>query len=353
MKYRWLTSIFIICCFTNFVWGFNLQTVFNKYRKADLELLMAVGDLNFSGELGRKIVADPNYPWRYVKPILDRATILIGNLETPFSQRGKPYISKTWILKADPRTVRALNAAGFDLVTLANNHIMDYGPLALQETLLTLNQAKIKTAGAGMNLSAARRPALIKTPSGVTLAFLAYSSTYPEAFWATAHRPGTAYGNPAVFLADIKAAKARADHVIVSFHWGNELRTVPSPYQVQYAHQCIDNGASLVVGHHPHVLQGFEAYHGGLIAYSLGNFAFGSLTDKVSDSAILAVTFAGREIREAAVFPVNVQNYQVNFQTSPRYGADAVRALQKIQTLSQSFKTPIRIINGVGVIKIK
>jgi len=230
---------------------------------------------------------------------------------------------------------------------------MDYGPLSLQDTLITLRKAKIEASGAGMSLDEARQPAFIKTPSGVTLAFLAYSSTYPAEFWATPDRPGTAYANPAFFLADIGAAKARADHVIVSFHWSNELKTIPSHYQIQYAHQCIDAGASLVVGHHPHVLQGFEAYHGGLIAYSLGNFAFGSLTAKVSDSAILAVTYTGQKLLQATIYPVNVQNYQVNYQTRPRLGVESIQTLQKVQTLSQPFKTSILIKNGVGVIIIK
>lgn len=313
---------------------------------------MAVGDLNFCGNFEKLILADPGYPWVNVKPVLEQATILMGNLEVPFCDNGRPYLKKTWVLKADPRTVQALVVAGFDLVTLANNHIMDFGPRSLEQTLKTLRQAKIKATGAGRNQAEARQPAFIKTPSGVTLAFLAYSTTYPAEFWATSNRPGTAYGKPAVFLADIKAARAQADHVIVSFHWSNELQTIPADYQLQYARQCINAGAALVVGHHPHVLQGIETYNGGLIAYSLGNFAFGSLTTKVKDSIILTVNFNKTKLLQATVYPLNVQNYEVRYQPRLRVGADAVRVLHDLQQLSAPFHTTIKINNGVGTIHI-
>lgn len=315
--------------------------------------LIAVGDLNFADGLGAKILKDPNYPWVGTKEILDSANILVGNLEVPLSRRGKPYTEKTWILRADPLTAQALVTAGFDVVTLANNHIMDYGPLALEDTINTLKSINLLYTGAGMNLNEARRAAFIRTTDGTTFAFLAYSLTFPDLFWATASRPGTAHGGPDNFIPDIKKAKEFADFVVVSFHWSSEMLNYAKPYQKSYAKQCIDAGATIVLGHHPHVLQGLEVYKGGLIAYSLGNFAFGSLSNKVKDSIILAIDYDKYGLTQARLYPVNINNYEVAFQTKRRYGQDAERVLQDLRIFSADFKTQIESVNGVGIIKIR
>ncbi|HEX3048315.1 MAG TPA: CapA family protein, partial [Bacillota bacterium] len=252
--------------------------------------LIAVGDICFSG-IEAKVVQDLEYPWAGTKSILQSGTILVGNQEVPYSARGSIYTQKKWTFRMDPRTARSLTNAGFQVVTLANNHIMDYGPLAMLDTLNILDDLKIAHTGAGNNLSEAREPAIVTASDGTTFAFLSYSLVYPDLFWANSKRPGTPYGDPAFFIPDIKKAKTLADHVVVSFHWGNELLFYPKPYQKSYGRQCIDAGASIVLGHHPHVLQGVEVYKGGFIAYSLGNFIFGSPSAKIKDSIILAVDY--------------------------------------------------------------
>lgn len=317
-----------------------------------LNRLMAVGDLNFSG-IEKRLIADPGYPWAGTKAVLQSATLLFGNQESPFTGRGSVYVPKKWLLRSDPRTVRSLVAAGFDLVTLANNHMLDYGPLGLEDTLFTLRQARIAHAGAGMNQAAARKAVVLTGNDGRRFAFLAYSQTFPAEFWATASRPGTAHGDPAIFTADIQKAKAVADEVIVAFHWGEELKTAPLAYQKDFAHWCIDAGAALVVGHHPHVLQGLEVYHGGLIAYSLGNFLFASYSRQCSDSIILAVDFDRRGPVRAKLYPVNVDNYQVAFQTQLRHGPDAERVIHDLRKGSAEFKTVIHYRDNIGTIEIR
>lgn len=314
--------------------------------------LMAVGDISFSG-MDHIILKNPEYPWVDTREILQTATTLMGNQEIPLSNRGAVYTKKTWILQADPRTVQSLTLAGFDIVTLANNHILDYGPIALQDTLNALDSAKIAYTGAGMNLEEARRPALITTPNGTKLAFLSYSLVYPEIFWASKTRPGTPYGDPAFFVPDIQKAKTMADYVIVSFHWSNELQFYPSDYQKNYGRKCIDAGASVVIGHHPHVLQGLEVYKGGLIAYSLGNFVFGSRSKRIKDSMILAIEYDKNGLICAKIYPVNVYNPEVEYQTRLRHGADAERVLQDLRTYSKEFRTVIESQGDVGVIKIR
>lgn len=314
--------------------------------------LMAVGDLSFSG-IDHIILKNPEYPWVDTKEILQTATTLMGNQEIPLSNRGSIYTKKTWTLRADPRTVQSLTLAGFDVVTLANNHILDYGPIAMQDTLDALDSANIAHTGVGMNLEEARRPVIITTPDGTKLAFLAYSLVYPEIFWASKTRPGTPYGTPSYFVPDIQKAKAMADYVIVSFHWSNELIFYPFDYQKINARKCIDAGASVVIGHHPHVLQGLEVYKGGLIAYSLGNFVFGSRSTRVKDSMILAIEYDKKGLICAKLYPVNVYNPEVEYQTKLRHGADAERVLQDLRTYSKEFHTVIQSQGDYGVIRIR
>lgn len=324
----------------------------NQIQEQSVNTLMAVGDLSFSG-IDHIILKNPGYPWAGTKAILQTATTLMGNQEIPLSSRGSIYTKKTWILRADPRTVQSLNLAGFDIVTLANNHILDYGPIALQDTLNALDSAKIARAGAGANLDEARRPALITTPDGTKLAFLSYSLVYPEIFWASKTRPGTPFGDPGYFVPDIQKAKTMADYVIVSFHWSDELHFYPSDYQKIYGRKCIDAGASVVIGHHPHVLQGLEVYKKGLIAYSLGNFVFGSRSTRVKDSMILNIEYDKNGLIQAKLYPVNVNNLEVEFQTKLRHGADAERVLQDLRTYSKEFHTVIQSEGDVGIIKIR
>lgn len=314
-------------------------------------ILTAVGDINFHSIDGL-VLKDLDYPWRGTFEILKRASILVGNLEAPLSKRGSVYTEKTWLLRADPRTAESLVKAGFDILTLANNHMMDYGPIAMEDTLAALDNAQIARTGAGKNLNEARRAAIITAPDGTKFAFLAYSLTYPEIFWANSTRPGTAYGNPSFFVSDIKQAKTQADHVIVSFHWGKELHNFPADYQKNYGRIAIDSGASVVLGHHPHVLQGIEVYKGGLIAYSLGNYVFGSYSKRVKDSIILEINCDKDRLIAAKLYPINVLNPEVQFQPRLRQGADAQRVLNDMRTYSSQFNTKIEFQGDIGLIKI-
>jgi poly-gamma-glutamate capsule biosynthesis protein CapA/YwtB (metallophosphatase superfamily) len=314
-------------------------------------ILTAGGDIKIHSIDGL-VLKDLEYPWKGTIDILKRATVLVGNLEVPLSKRGSVYTKKTWILRADPRTVDSLVIAGFDVLTLANNHIMDYGPIALQDTFAALDNAKIARAGAGMNRDEARQPAILTTPDGVKFAFLSYSLTYPEIFWANSSRPGTPYGDPSFFIPDIKKAKTLVDHVVVSFHWSAELQYYPSAYQKNYGRLAIDAGASVVLGHHPHVLQGIEIYKDGLIAYSLGNYVFGSYSKRVKDSIILEIDCTKDSLIQAKLYPINVLNPEVQFNPQLRRGDDAQRVLNDVRTYSSQFKTDIESQGDVGVIKI-
>jgi poly-gamma-glutamate synthesis protein (capsule biosynthesis protein) len=290
-------------------------------------VLNAVGDIMLAGS-GAPTYARVGYgyPFAATRHHLQQGDLAIGNLEAPLTSRGQEFRDKRFRFRADPAAATALREAGFTVLTLANNHILDYGYDGLQDTTDLLDRNGILHAGAGETLEAARRAAIF-TVKGKQLAFLAYSLTLPKEFYASGSRPGTAPGYPSFFTDDIAKARQTADYVIVSFHWGTERAEQPHSRQIAAAHRAIDAGADVVLGHHPHVLQGIERYKDGVILYSLGNFAFGSLSPSSRQSVIARITLE-EGVRDVEFIPLNVQNSTVRFQ--PRVmappGGDAVIA---------------------------
>lgn len=315
--------------------------------------LAAVGDIYLGNGLEKTIKTEgPDYPWRGTEKILKGADIAFCNLESPLASKGKIYVPKRWTLRAHPDMVKSLSAGGFKVATLANNHMMDFGPDALKETLESLDQEKIKYTGAGINLEAARAPAVMEV-KGKKVAFLAYGKIYPLSFYAGAKKAGIAPGTTALVEADVKKAKETAQYVVVSFHWGAEMLKYPKDYQKLLAHAVIDAGADLIIGHHPHVLQGVEVYKGKVIAYSLGNFAFGSMANSPLSGGILTVTFQGGRIIDAQIWPTNVNNHKVRFQPQLMEAAAAQKALAEIQKLSLALKTNITPAEQAGKIEVE
>ncbi|QGR00211.1 CapA family protein [Paenibacillus psychroresistens] len=215
-----------------------------------------------------------DYPYKDVKELLLKPDLTIGNLETPVTDRGELQL-KEYNYRSSPLALPALKEAGLDLVNLANNHIMDYGSEGMLDTMDHLDNVGIKRVGAGHDAKEAFESVIIEK-NGMKIAFLGFSRVVPEASWkAGVKHPGVAdtYDYRAPVLA-IEKARAEADLVVVITHWGVERTDTPVAYQTELAHLFIDAGADLVVGGHPHVLQGVEAYKGKWIAYSLGNFIF-------------------------------------------------------------------------------
>jgi poly-gamma-glutamate synthesis protein (capsule biosynthesis protein) len=297
--------------------------------------IAAVGDIMLGGTAApelRKFGYD--YPFEQTQGILKQAQIVFGNLEGPLTDAGKPATSKQYVFRSPPDQVApALARAGFNVVSLANNHTLDYGPEGLADTRAALDKAGIGYVGAGRNLAEARQPVYMMA-DGVTVAFLAYSLTFPEEFWAGSDRPGTAFGHERHVRADVAAAREKADIVVVSFHWGQEGKTELRDYQVELARAAIDTGASAVLGHHPHVLQGVERYRDGVILYSLGNFAFGSFSNTATRSAMALLTFRDKRWRELKMIPLNVKNAEVVFQPRPLAGPEAGQVVEQLQQMS-------------------
>lgn len=327
-------------------------TAADRQPPSDEITIAAVGDIMLGHRAEPYLTREgPGYPFVNVLPVLRQAHLVIGNLESPISLRGTAVENKKFTLRVAPVAVAALKAAGVRVVSLANNHTMDFGPLALQDTLKVLGENDILYSGAGMNLDDARAPAFLKV-GNLTLAFLSYSLTFPIEFYASPGRPGTAPGYKDFVKRDIEKVRPLADLVVVSFHWGAELMTAAKDYQRELGRRSIDWGADLVLGHHPHILQELELYRGRLIAYSLGNFVFGSESDKTNTSMILLCAFKGKSLVRIEAVPLDVNNYRVAYQPKVLAGTKAESALGEINAASAKFKTRLTIRNDRGIIDL-
>lgn len=235
-------------------------------------VLAAVGDLALHGlydlhaEEGRadSVLADASCAF-------EGADVVFGNVECVLSDGGEPRPDKL-CLRGSPVYAGALRAAGFDVVSTANNHSFDFGPDGFERTVQALRTAGIDPVGAGKNLADALQPVKLAR-SGLRFVFLAYSCAETGGMnEAGGETPGTAPYLIHDVLDDIVRWKSEADAIVVSVHWGEEHVPYPVPWQVRDARRMIDAGAALVLGHHSHMFQGIERYKHGLIAYSLGNF---------------------------------------------------------------------------------
>lgn len=209
---------------------------------------------------------------------ISQADIFMANQEFPFSDRGTAAADKQFTFRLPPARVSMMQEIGVDIVSLANNHSLDYGTDALVDTCQTLDQAGIMYTGAGPNMDRAKELQTIAV-NGKTIGFLAASRVYPDTSWvANSKKPGmvSGYDEPTVLLNAIEEARASCDYLVVYVHWGIEKDEKPQSYQTRLGQRIIDAGADLVIGSHPHVLQGVEYYKGKPICYSLGNFLFGS-----------------------------------------------------------------------------
>lgn len=253
-----------------------------------------------------------DYPYAHVKEQLQQADLTIANLETPITDRGEPA-DKEYVYRSSPSVLPAFREAGFDVVNLANNHILDYGKEGLLDTFRHLKEADIAYVGAGKNGQEAFAPAYFER-NGIRIAVLGFSHVVPTTDWkARDMSEREPSGHPGVAptydhtrpVEVIERAGEHADLVIVLVHWGKEREELPADYQVDLARRYINAGADLIVGTHPHVLQSYEHYKGKWIAYSLGNFIFTTNQNpKTWDSSILEATCSKSGDCELRITPV-------------------------------------------------
>ena len=267
-------------------------------RKEDVTLLFA-GDLFLTDVLQEKYERNgiSAAATSDLLSITRGADIFMLNQEFPFGTTGEAMEDKQYTFRVDPKYASVLPELGADIVTLANNHMLDFGRGPLKETLEALDEAGILHVGAGQNLEEAKALKTVEA-GGRVIGFLGATRVIPEHSW-TASRSNsglfTTY-DPTKLLEEIQAAKETCDYVVVYVHWGIERNTEPEEYQKTLARQYIDAGADAVIGAHPHVLQGIEYYQGKPIFYSLGNFIFANRTYETM-MAELTLTDSGVDVR--------------------------------------------------------
>lgn len=266
------------------------------------------GDVMFGRTVNSHMLAtaahDP-YPFTGTTAFLRGFDLTIGNLECVISTLGQP-VPKPYNFRGDPRAYDRLLNAGFDLVSVANNHSGDYGKAAFLDELVTLPRRGITPIGGGQNRQQAHAPVL-RTVHSTTLAFLAYDEIDPYSFAATDTTPGHAWLDEADLRYDVGKARKSADFVITFVHWGIEYFTALTAQQRYLAQVAIDSGADLVVGAHPHVIEPYEYYKGKLIIYSLGNFVFDNMyPEVVRRGNILTLTIQKNQLLSWKLVPTRI-----------------------------------------------
>lgn len=237
--------------------------------------IIAVGDINLGRQTGQKILAgEIDYPFQFIGDYLRSADITFGNLESQLANLDGETQSPTneYRFAGPPAGADSLANAGFDIVSLANNHMWDYGKSKLLETIDNLDRVQVKYVGASKNPAELYQPVIIES-KGQKIAWFAVTAIL-NGYEKTGAKDYVAWADDDRLITAIQQTEPQVNWIIISMHRGVEYSATPSSTQVEFAHKVIDAGANIVIGHHPHVPQGIENYKDGIIFYSLGNFAF-------------------------------------------------------------------------------
>lgn len=359
-----------VCDSTNH-WARDTTRVQIEIGKTSLPLkLNFVGDIMLARryELPGGIIDSlgPEGVFARVKPLLgDPADITTANLECPLTNQGTPHPTKPIVFRGRPTNVRGLAYAGIDLVSLANNHILDYGLPGLNQTRAVLETAGIRATGAGADEYQAFQPAfLIK--SGINFAFLAFSDrtgqydNYQPYLNAGFNKPGFAEQDSFRMYRAINQARTSADYLIIQLHAGEEYQEIPNSFPddewysplaekpglnaINLRHRLIDNGADLIICHHPHILQAIEVYHGKVIAHSLGNFAFDQEYPETYPTIILNSLLDQNGFSHFTLTPIFIDDYL----PTPATGELAINILRHLARLSRELNTILLVNRQTG-----
>ena len=280
--------------------------------------LLFMGDVTLGRSVERQLERyGPSYPWQHLRPLLDDAGLVAVNLEGVLSAQGQP-MDKSYLIRAHPRWAQSLRDGGIDLVTVANNHLLDYGQPGLKETLDTLDNYGIAFVGGARAGQAdqVHEPVVIAS-NGVRVAILGYAAARWNGSEDVPVTDQVAWAEPVAVKRDVQAARQKADVVVVLLHAGTEYDVQPSADQVAVAHAAVDAGATLVVGHHPHVTQTVEQYDQGLIVYSLGDAVFDIPRPAAMQGDLLRVHLTAEGLAQAELWP-----FWIDQAIQPRLLAD-------------------------------
>lgn len=308
-------------------------------------IIQAVGDILLARDVGLRIRQNGwKHPFESVRQLVAQGDINFCNLETPASFIGSPYPGKhpNITFRAQPGSLFSLKYAGFNIISLANNHMTDHGPAALEETLDALQLLDLYYVGAGRNYTEAYAPAFFEK-NGWRIAFLAYA----DPIWSVVEAQstaGVAHIREDVIIESIQKLRKdkTVDAILVSLHWGEEYRHSPLPKQRTLAKHIIDAGADAIIGHHPHVMQGVEWYRGKPILYSLGNFAFDQIDDPTYQSTIARLSFSPEGHITLSMRPMRIARRSLH-QTIPQ-GEDLEMISKNIITYNKQLGSTSSLI---------
>ena len=294
----------------------------------------AVGDVLL--DRGVRNIIDNNdfdYPFRYIRKMTGSHDLAFCNLECPITEEGNP-IAKRFSFCADTSYANGIVNSGFNIISIANNHTLDYGRTGFIRTSQLLSEKGLFTIGGGENQKEARRASII-TKNGLKFAFFAFIDMLPDGIVYIESEAGPAYASTEEIVREIEKIRDKVDFVIVSFHWGIEFNRYPRIDHVEKAHRIIDAGADLILGHHPHVLQSVEIYKERPIIYSLGNFVFDQHKLEQCQSAIFECVFEKGKVDSISFIPVILE------ESCPRIAKkeEGKKIMNTIIEISNEFRT--------------
>jgi hypothetical protein len=270
------------------------------------------GDVHFVDHIAEQLQADPQHVLDPVKPILSAADLSMVNLETAITDRGEPVAGKNFHFRSPAKSFDALKAAGVDVVNMANNHVLDYGPDGMADTFAAIAKAKLPVIGLGHDAAEAYRPyrtTINGQRIGIVTALDWLEPGLIDAWSATDTQAGVAFSiDPTRLLAEVSALRSDVDTLIAFLHWGTEETHCASPEQIDLAQSLIDAGADLVVGSHAHRVFGAGHVGDALVAYGLGNFVYWNEEDESGRSGILQVQVTGRHVDSYSWVPARITN---------------------------------------------
>jgi len=294
----------------------------------------AVGDILLDRGIRRAINDNTiDYPFELVKPYISEHDLAFCNLECPVSTRGYST-GKIYCFRADTSFFKGVRDAGFNIYSLANNHIIDWGQEACLDTRDLIETQNLHAIGAGEDQETAQKPLLL-TKHGLRFAIFAYLGDPLKGVVWSEKRPGPAQAGIDEICDAIQCFRDSVDFILISIHWGTEYIHTPTKAQISWAHAMVDAGADLIIGHHPHVLQSIEVYHDRVILYSLGNFVFDQHKTYQRQTGIFSCIFKPGCIDSASFTPCYISEYRPAIATDTLYSS----IKDKIITISRGFNT--------------
>jgi poly-gamma-glutamate synthesis protein (capsule biosynthesis protein) len=315
--------------------------------------VFAAGDV-YLGSFIRSRVEEhgPEHPFARLKGTIEEHDVAFANLEAPISSRGSPFNdTKKPLFRISAEQARPLAHSGLDVMSVANNHMMDYRADALVDTLDALDSLGIARTGAGRTPQEADAPAVLEV-RGTRVVILSYNRIVKPGMAVTSYGPGMSVYDLEDIVSDIEEHKKDGAVVLVSVHWGEQYVETLQKKQVVGAHAMIDAGADAVLGHHPHCPQPVEVYRGKPIYYSFGNFVFGLNPPKGRHNIAAVLRFDGDTLTGAEILPVHGMYFKTDYQPHFLEGDEARQVVEHIAKISERFDTQVEFSANRGIIAL-